>query len=78
MATEYVLEKFSQTCIDEETNQLMEEVKKIVIARKHRAFQPETKTHRQFLSSYFEKAKTLQEKYPFLDLKEELIYFAQS
>ena len=77
MATEFVLEKFAKTCIDEETQQLMQEVKKIMIARKHKAFQPETKAHLQFLHTHFEKAKQLQEKYPFLDLKEELIYFSQ-
>jgi hypothetical protein len=78
MATEFVLEKFAETCISEESRQLMQEIKKIIIARKHRAFQPETKAHQQFLLSYFEKTKTLQEQYPFLDLKEELVYFSQT
>jgi len=78
MATEIVLEKFVQTFIDEEAAQLMEEVKQIVIARKHKAFQPETKAHQQFLLTHFEKAKLLQEKYPFLDLSEELHYFSQT
>ena len=78
MATEFVLEKFSETCIDEFSCQLMKEIKKIMIARKHKAFQPETKAHREFLRSYFEKAKILQEEYPFLDLKDELVYFSQT
>ena len=77
LATEFVLDKFAESCIDEQTRQLMQEVKKIVIARKHKAFQPETKAHQQFLMSHFEKTKALQEKYPFLDLKEELVYFSQ-
>jgi len=76
-ATEFVLEKFAEACIDESSRQLMQEVKRIVIARKHRAFQPGTKAHQQFLAAHFEKAKALQEKYPFLDLKEELVYFSQ-
>lgn len=76
-ATEFVLEKFAETCIDEASRQLMQEVKRIVIARKHRAFQPGTKAHQQFLAAHFVKAKALQEKYPFLDLKEELVYFSQ-
>jgi len=78
MATEFVLEKFAETCIDDESQQLMQEIKKITIARKHRAFQPETKSHQQFLITHFEKTKMLQEKYPFLNLKEELIYFSQT
>jgi hypothetical protein len=77
-ATEFVLEKFTENCIDEETQQVMQEVKKIVIARKHRAFQPETKAHQQFLMTHFEKVKALQEKHPFLNLKEELVYFSQT
>jgi hypothetical protein len=77
-ATEFVLEKFADTCIEHEAQQLMQEVKKIVIARKHKPFQPETKAHQQFLISHFEKVKLLQEKYPFLNLEEELVYFSQT
>jgi hypothetical protein len=77
MATEFVLQKFEETCIDEESGKLMEEVKSIVIARKHKAFQPETKAHKQFLKTYFEKTKLLKEKYSFLDLSEELNYFSE-
>ena len=76
-ATEYVMEKFATNCIDVQTQQLMQEVKKIVIARKHKAFQPETKAHQRFLIDYFEKTSQLQEKFPFLNLKEELLYFSQ-
>jgi hypothetical protein len=77
MATEFVLEKFAEACIDEDTQKLMQEIKSVVIARKHKAFQPETNAHQQFLESYFEKAKILQSKYPFLNLQEELSYFAE-
>ncbi|MEI2737536.1 MAG: GSCFA domain-containing protein [Chitinophagaceae bacterium] len=77
-ATEFVLEKFAATCIDDEAQQLMEEVRKIVIARRHKPFQPETKAHQQFLAAHFEKVKLLQGKYPFLDFKEELVYFSQT
>lgn len=77
-ATEFVLEKFSDSCIAEPDRALMEEVKKIMIARRHRAFQPGTKAHQQFLAAHFEKTKTLKEKYPFLDLGEELVYFSRT
>jgi len=77
-ATEFVLDKFTTTCIEEGSQRLMEEVKKIVIARKHRAFQPGTVAHQQFLMIHLEKTKMLQEKYPFLDLKEEMQYFSQT
>src|SRR5436190_2195605 len=57
MATEFVREKFAQTCIDEESQQLMQEIKKIIIAKKHKAFQPQTNAHQQFLLLNFQKAK---------------------
>lgn len=75
MATGFVLEKFASFGIDDESQELMQEIKKIVIARKHKAFQPDTDAHRRFLSSHFEKAKMLQDKYSFLDFKEELRFF---
>jgi hypothetical protein len=74
-ATEFVLEKFSECCIDENSRLLMEEIRRIVTARKHRPFQPDTEAHRKFLQSHYEKTKALQEKHSFLDLKEELEYF---
>lgn len=76
MATEFVLEKFREYCIDDNSQKLMEEVKRVVIARKHKPFQPGTQSHRQFLKTHFEKAKQLQESYPFLDLSEEIEYFS--
>ena len=75
MATEFVLEKFAEAFIDEPTQSLMKEVKSIMIARRHKAFQPDTMAHKQFLKTYFEKTKALKEKYSFLDLREEIKYF---
>jgi len=77
-ATDFVLEKFTENCIDKDSQLLMQEIKKIVIARKHKAFQPQTKAHQQFLNNQFLKAQELQTKYPFLDLREELVYFSQT
>ena len=74
-ATEFVLEKFIQFCVDEPSQQIMEEVKKIVIAAKHKAFQPATNAHKQFLLAHLDKTKELQQKYPFLNLEEEIKYF---
>jgi GSCFA family len=75
-ATEFVLEKFEQHFIDEESLSIIGEIKKIVIARKHRAFQPDTDAHRRFLQNHFEKTRQLMAKYPFLQLEEELNYFS--
>jgi hypothetical protein len=74
-ATEFVMEKFKEGFIDEQSQQLMEEIKKIVIARKHKAFQPETNAHKTFLKTHLEKTKELQSKFSFLDLSDEINYF---
>lgn len=74
-ATEFVFEKFVQHFIHPDSQVLMEEIKKIVIARKHKAFQPETKAHAAFLKAHLEKVQLLQEKNPELDFEEELCYF---
>jgi GSCFA family len=77
-ATEFVLEKFIENYIDLPSQELLKEVKKIVIARKHKAFQPATNAHKQFLQSNYIKAQELQAKHPFLDFDEERSYFEES
>ena len=77
-ATQFVLEKFMQSFVDEESQKLAEELQRIVIARKHRPAQPGTEAHRKFLQSNYEKTKMIQEKYPHLSLKDELDYFSNN
>ena len=76
-ATQFVLEKFMQHFINDESQKLAEEVQKLVTARKHKPFQPSTEAHRKFLLSNYEKALAIKKKYPFLLLEEELQYFQQ-
>jgi hypothetical protein len=75
-ATSYVLESFAEHCIDSPSRAIMQEVKKIVIARKHKPFQPETNAHKQFLQTHLLKTQELKSKYPFLNLDDELNYFS--
>jgi hypothetical protein len=77
-ATEYVLEKFTRHCIDETAQRILEEVRKIAIARRHKPFQPLTRAHKRFLQEHHQKTRELMEKYPFLRLEEELAYFSDS
>ena len=77
-ATEFVLEKFMENYLDGESVSIADEVKKIVIARKHKAFQPGTKAHQQFLQTNFSRVQDLLKRYPFLQLNEELAYFRQT
>src|SRR6185312_12482046 len=45
-ATEFIMEKFMQHYIDEESAAVAQEIKKIITARKHRPLQPGTVAHR--------------------------------
>ncbi len=74
--TTYVLEKFVRHCIDEAGQRLLEDVKKIVTARRHRPFQPATQAHRRFLQEHWQKTLELARQHPYLDFREELDYFS--
>lgn len=78
MATTFVLEKFTETFIDDASRELIKDLKPIVIARKHRPFQPGSNAHRQFLQTHLEKAKAIGEKHAFLDLEEEIKFFTHN
>lgn len=75
LGTEFVLEKFKESFIDPEAHGLMDQVQQILNARKHKAFQPDTTAHRNFLEQSAQKTRRLMETHPFLNLNEELAYF---
>ena len=74
-ATQFVLEKFVEYGIDAGSREVLEEVKKLVVARRHRPMHPDTEAHARFRREQGEKALGLAAKYPFLDLREEIGYF---
>ena len=75
-ATRYVWEKFSAATFDEETLSLMQPLEQLRTAMQHRPIHPDTAAHQQFLKSMLVKTQQLSARYPFLDLSEELQYFA--
>lgn len=75
-ATNYVWEKFVETCIDEPSRSLMKEIATIVSARNHKAFNPASEQHKKFLQVNAEKVKQLMKAYSYLDLNEEAAYFS--
>ncbi|RXK85433.1 GSCFA domain-containing protein [Filimonas effusa] len=74
-ATQFVLEHFKASCTDETARLIIEEVKRIALARRHRPFNPASQQHRQFLHSTMNKARELMELYPWIDFTEEMAYF---
>ena len=78
LATNFVWEQFVNACMDANTQQIMKEVQEIAIARSHKPRFPETDAHQRFMSNYAEKTAMLAQKHPYLDLSEELHYFANN
>ena len=74
-ATQYVWQKFTEACMNEETRALMKEIAEINLAYQHKPFNALTSHHHKFLASYYTKTKSLQSKHPYLDFVNELAYF---
>jgi hypothetical protein len=74
-ATEFVFEKFTENYIDHQSRELMEEIKKIVAAYKHKPFQPSSNAHQNFLKNNLDQAVKMQARLPFADLEKEVRYF---
>lgn len=75
MATQFVLEKFSESCFNQCTKELIEEIKKIIIAKRHKPFNPQSSLHKKFLLQNLQKAIRLAQAHPYLNLSEEIEYF---
>jgi hypothetical protein len=76
-ATQFVLEKFSENCLDDDAKDLSEEIKKLVTSRSHKPFNAQSSQHKQFLKTQLERAKQLQDQYPYLDFNKEIDYFSK-
>jgi len=75
-ATQFVMDRFADYAFDAQTRSLMDEIKSLRVARKHRPQHPDTQAHRQFLSVQYQKALELQKRLPELDFSDELGYFS--
>ena len=77
-ATQFVLEKFTEFGIESAARPLMEEIRRLVTARRHRPLHPETEAHARFRREQYEKAAELTRRFPFLDLTQELAFFSEA
>ena len=77
-ATQFVLENFSAFAFDPSTAELLEEIKKIMIAKKHKPFNAQSSLHKKFLRQQFEKTRQISNIHPYLKFEEELKYFSET
>jgi hypothetical protein len=76
LATDFVLEKFLESFTSAETKELVGELRKLAIARKHKPQHPNTEAHQKFIKAYLKKTDELQARYPHISFAEELQYFS--
>lgn len=74
-ATSFVLENFSQKCMDKDTQEWAEKFRKLSVAKNHRPFNPQSEQHKKFMQTHFELTKQYSEAFPDLNFEEELQYF---
>jgi hypothetical protein len=77
LATQYVFDAFCSSYMDASTLSLMDEIRKLVLAKQHRPLHPGTSQYKQFLSSQLQRTKELQARLPLLDWNEELDHFSK-
>ena len=75
-ATQFVLEHFAESCMNKDTQQLMEDIQKLVIARNHKPFNPTSNQHQHFLKSQLQKTLAFKKIYPYLDFEKEFAFFS--
>jgi hypothetical protein len=75
-AVNYVWEKFSDACFSDATKEILEKIEKIIHARNHKPFNPESAEHLLFKKKIREEAERLQSKFPFIDLNSEIAFFS--
>jgi hypothetical protein len=76
LATQYVWEKLSETCIDNESRGLMENISRINAAMQHNPRHKYSEQHHAFLAKMKMETEQLAAKVPFLDLSDALNYFS--
>ncbi len=77
-ATNYVWEKFIQAAVDPGAMDLLKEIAIINNAYQHKPFNPASAQHQKFMEQNLQKCIHLKERFPYLDLEEEIIKFSGS
>ncbi len=73
--TNYVWEKFVPAVIDESSQQLMEKINELNAAMNHKAFNPTSAAHKNFLTINLAKVLKIKAMHPYISFEEALDYF---
>lgn len=72
VAQEYIWQRFVETCLSDRTVTIMKQVEDIVRSLSHRPLHPDSDVYQDFLHKILLKINQLKEKYPFLDVSNEI------
>ena len=72
MAIQFIWDRLVDTCMNEQTKQLMKEISQIQKALRHNSFNPQSESHKQFISQTLLKIEQLSTKTPYLCFKNEM------
>ncbi len=67
LAIDYIWDRFRMVWIDESIYPVMEEIDQIQKGLRHRAFNPDSDQHKNFIRGLKEKIRNLKSEYPFME-----------
>lgn len=76
LATRYVWEKFSSSCINGRSREVMKELDQLNMAFHHKPLHPDSTEHNKFRNKYKEIAQSLAARFPSIDLSKEINHFS--
>ena len=76
LATQYVWEKFVESCIEGKSQEAMKEINQLHQAMKHRPLHPSSTEHLKFKQKSKDLALELSRRFPFLDFSKEIMHFS--
>lgn len=77
VATSHIFERFSRSVLSEESREISKQISKILKAKQHRPFNPQSVEYEKFLKSSLAEIETLEAKFPQVDLSFEKAHFSQ-
>lgn len=78
MATNYVWEKFKESCLENQALEAIDAINEINAAMAHKPFNAASEAHQKFCRANTSKVKALALRYAYLDFSHELKYFDQA
>jgi len=76
LATRYVWEKFSSSCINGRSREVMKELEQLNMAFHHKPLHPDSTEHIKFRNKFKEIALSLATRFPSIDLNKEINHFS--